>query len=150
LLKDVRNAVGGHFSDEAALYALKEVSPDTPQSIEIVAHPSGIGAGIKLFPALELVGGALLKEKGQKDRMVFLHELFEFSLQAFGHAARAMHGSERLAEVALGLHLLRRAGDLSARSMRAQASARDRAEADVIERGMARDAESIIDGFLAE
>jgi hypothetical protein len=31
----------------------------------------------------------------------------------------------------------------------AEASARDRAEADVLERRMARDAESIIDGFLA-
>jgi hypothetical protein len=91
LLKNVRNAIGGHFSDHAARHSLSEVCKDNVAMIEIVVHPSGGGAGIKLFLATDLVVNALTKERGSKPELEFVDELFQFSIDAFGQAVQAVH-----------------------------------------------------------
>lgn len=90
-LKDVRNAIGGHFSDAAAKFALDEVYKDSVAQLEIIAHPTATGAGVKFHLAGDLVANALLKEKGTKKDSDYVRELFEFGLKGYEEATHAMH-----------------------------------------------------------
>ncbi len=94
LLTNVRNAVGGHFSNQAAGVAIREVTSTEAAvaRLEFVRDPSGRGAGPRFHMAALLVANALLKEKNDGvDDEVFLRELFGFIQDALTHAAKAMH-----------------------------------------------------------
>ena len=68
LIKKVRNDIGGHFGPEAARYAVRNFESEATGVIELVAHPSGRGAGWKLRFAGEIAATALLRRLSQNFR----------------------------------------------------------------------------------
>jgi hypothetical protein len=61
LLKDIRNAVGGHFTDEAADFATTNVQSDAVGRLEITFDHVRGGGGAKLHYAGELAATAFTK-----------------------------------------------------------------------------------------
>lgn len=87
-LNDWRNDIGGHFSDQAAEFAISDIHEDTVGAIEV--YRRGAGADVKMPFAYELVAVAMTKGRGEKSEKEFLNEAFEFMKDAVKHAVNAI------------------------------------------------------------
>lgn len=104
LLKDWRDEMGGHFSSDTASYILDSLHPDTAGCIEIheVDGP-GPPHNVRMGFAFDLIAEAMGKGDPNADFYSFVTRRLEFALNAFGHAAQAVH-------VLVQAHLWRRFG----------------------------------------
>lgn len=91
LLKSIRNAVGGHFSDEAASSATKNIEPDAIGKIEVVFDAYGRG-GPKLYYAGEIAATAFTKSlPGVKTRQEEVEVAIRMARDGYASATSAMH-----------------------------------------------------------
>jgi hypothetical protein len=90
-LKTWRNDIGGHFSDDAATYAIDDMHPTTVGAIEV--YRRGRGADVKMPFAYELVAVAMTRNMTHGTETVdqFLIRAFTFLKDAVAHALRGMH-----------------------------------------------------------
>ena len=92
LLKELRNAVGGHFSAAAAESATKNVESDATGKIEITFDPYGRGGGAKLYYAGELAATAFTRNlPGVKPRGAEIADAIKMMSEGYAHATRSMH-----------------------------------------------------------
>jgi hypothetical protein len=92
LIKALRNAVGGHFNDDAAALATRNLHPDAVSKLEIIFHPSGTGGGPKLHYAGEIAATAFTKSlPGIKPRAEAIEDAICMIRDAYSHATQAMH-----------------------------------------------------------
>jgi hypothetical protein len=90
LLKDLRNAVGGHFSDAAAASATAHV--DASGKLEITFDALQRGGGAKLHYAGEIAATAFtMKLPGFKPREEEIGEAIRMIRDGYAHAAKSMH-----------------------------------------------------------
>jgi cytochrome P450 len=90
-IRKARNAVGGHFSNRAARYVVKEMD-DRIGSVEVTFHRSGTGGGATFKLAGELVAAAMshAKDAGEDDILYFTR-LVQAMAGAVGHVTKATH-----------------------------------------------------------
>ncbi len=92
LLKRLRNAVGGHFSDAAAASATKHVGPDATCRIEMLFHPLRDGVEPKLHCAGEIAATAFVKTlPGVKPREEEIKDAIEMIISCHRQATGSMH-----------------------------------------------------------
>lgn len=92
ILKDLRNAVGGHFSAEAAASATVNVDPGAVGKLEIKFDALGKGGGPKLFFAGELAATAFTRRlPGVKPRPEEIKDAIVMMRDGYAHATRSMH-----------------------------------------------------------
>jgi hypothetical protein len=92
LLKELRNAVGGHFSAAAAESATKNLEPDATGKLEITFDPYGRGGGPKLYYAGELAATAFTRNlPGVKSRGDEIADAIRMMRDGYAHATRSMH-----------------------------------------------------------
>lgn len=88
-LKAIRNAIGGHFSHKAALYAIQNVHQDTV-GLLVLDMVNG-----KLRSRLEFAGDyaatAHGKDKGDLPFKEHVEHMLEMLVELFGHATNSMH-----------------------------------------------------------
>jgi hypothetical protein len=91
-IKALRNAVGGHFGDDAAALATRNLHPDATSKLEIIFHPSGKGGGPKLYYAGEIAATAFTKTlPGLKPSAEEIADTIQMIREAYSHATQAMH-----------------------------------------------------------
>lgn len=92
LLKDLRNAVGGHFSYAAAASATTNVESDSIGKIEITFDKLRRGGGPKLYYAGEIAATAFTRNlAGDKPRDEEIADAIQMMRDGYSHAAGAMH-----------------------------------------------------------
>jgi hypothetical protein len=92
LIEALRNAVGGHFNDDAAALATRNLHPDAMSKLEIIFHPYGKGGGPKLHYAGEIAAMAFTKSlPGIKPRAEEIEDAICMIRDAYSQAAQAMH-----------------------------------------------------------
>jgi hypothetical protein len=91
-LKDLRNAVGGHFHDNAAAFATRNVHSDAIAKLEVTFDPSGEGGGPKLYYAGEIAATAFTRHlPGIKAKAEEIKDVICMIRDAYSHATQAMH-----------------------------------------------------------
>lgn len=92
LLKDNRNAYGGHFQLSTSRKVLDDMDPDTPGSVEIAFDRATATAGPRLHFASELVALAFLMHKPASEELEsFVRRLFETIREGWTHCTDTMH-----------------------------------------------------------
>jgi hypothetical protein len=84
-LKEIRNDIGGHFGQEAALNALDRLSPDAYSAIELVD-----GKDLRLRFAGEIAASALLRHLQNDDIQEYKRLLRDCIKPAYKHATRCV------------------------------------------------------------
>jgi hypothetical protein len=91
-LKKLRNAVGGHFSDEAAHQATANVDPNAIGKLEVIFDKSRRGGGPKLHYAGEIAATAFTKHlPGIKPRQEEIGDAIRMIRDGYDHLTKAMH-----------------------------------------------------------
>lgn len=92
LLKNLRNAVGGHFNDAAAAQATASVDPDVVGRLEVIFDIARRGGGPKLHYAGEIVATAFVKSlPGVKPRQEEIEDAIRMIRDGYAHATKSMH-----------------------------------------------------------
>lgn len=92
LLKDLRNAVGGHFTDAAAATATENLESNASGKLEITFDASGRGGGAKLYFAGEIAATAFVGTlPGVKTRDEEVPEAIKMVRDGYAYATRSMH-----------------------------------------------------------
>jgi len=92
VVKNLRNAVGGHFSDVAAHQATANVDPNAIGKLEVVFDPSRRGGGTKLHYAGEIAATAFTKYlPGIKPRQEEIEDAICVIRDGYAHLTKAMH-----------------------------------------------------------
>jgi hypothetical protein len=92
-LKAIRNDCGGHFSYDAARSALATIDPETAECFEFLPDWEQQSANMVFRFAAEIVAAALSRHRTmEQTTAAYMEELFDFLLESWGHAARAVHG----------------------------------------------------------
>ena len=90
LLKSLRNAVGGHFTDAAAASATAHV--EASGKLEITIDPLQRGGGAKLHYAGEIAATAFaMKLPGVRPREDEISEAIRMMRDGYAHATKSMH-----------------------------------------------------------
>ena len=91
-LKNLRNAVGGHFGDAAAHQATANVDPDAVGKLEVTFDKSRQGGGSKLHYAGEIAATAFTKHlPGIKPRQEEIGDAIRMIRDGYAHLTKAMH-----------------------------------------------------------
>lgn len=92
-LRDLRNAFGGHFSYDAALYGIQNVHQDT---VGFMRYELAEGKPKTTFLfAADIVATALGKDKGTQQYRDYIRSVFEHLLERFKHATHVIHLVQR-------------------------------------------------------
>ena len=92
LLKDLRNAVGGHFGDAAAHEATANADPNAIGKLEVIFDKSRRGGGPKLHYAGEIAATAFTKHlPGIKPRQEEIEDGIGMIRHGYAHLTKAMH-----------------------------------------------------------
>ena len=90
-LNKLRNAVGGHFHDDAAKYGVENIHQDSVGTIEVHLTETKTGAGVRFKFALEFVALALMNDKPQgDDDLAYIETLFTMLKDAVVHCSHAV------------------------------------------------------------
>jgi hypothetical protein len=92
LLKNLRNAVGGHFNDAAAAQATAHVQPDAVGKLEITFDTVRRGGGAKLHYAAEIAATAFVKSlPGIKPHQEEINDAIGMIRDGYAHATKSAH-----------------------------------------------------------
>jgi len=92
LLKTLRNAVGGHFSEEAAALATKNIESNGVGRLEVTFDVSRQGGGPKLHYAGEIAATAFTRNlPGVKSRAEEIQDAIRMMRDAYALATKSMH-----------------------------------------------------------
>jgi hypothetical protein len=92
VLKNLRNAVGGHFGDAAAHQATANVDPDAVGKLEVTFDKSRQGGGSKLHYAGEIAATAFTKHlPAIKPRQEEIGDTIRMIRDGYAHLTKAMH-----------------------------------------------------------
>ena len=92
VLKNLRNAVGGHFGDAAAHQATANVDPNAIGKLEVIFDKSRQGGGPKLYYAGEIAATAFAGNlPGVKPRQEEIHDTIRMIGDGYAHLTKAMH-----------------------------------------------------------
>jgi hypothetical protein len=92
LLRDLRNAVGGHFSEVAAEASTANIDPDAFSKLEVTFHKSRRGGGANLHYAGEIAATAFtralprLKPRGEE-----ISDAIQMISASYAHTTASMH-----------------------------------------------------------
>jgi len=92
VLKNLRNAVGGHFGDAAAHQATANIDSSAVQKLEVIFDKSRRGGGPKLHYAGEIAATAFARSlPGIKPRQQEIEDAIRMIRDGYAHLTKAMH-----------------------------------------------------------
>lgn len=92
LLRNIRNAVGGHFTDDAAESATTSLHPEASGKLKITFDAEGRGGGPLLYYAGEIAATAFTKAlPGLRSRQDEISEAIQTIRDGYAYATKAMH-----------------------------------------------------------
>lgn len=87
----MRNDIGGHFGQQAALYAVSDLPDSYVGKIELKLNHAKRGVDVRLYFASQIVVSAMFRHKRDKSDLKHFKYLLRLSVLGYKHAIRVAH-----------------------------------------------------------